>query len=129
ELPVEQLLRMQREVLEAERRRGTEELRGTQTAIDHQVGAMREELSRLNRLVEEVERDRREHVGELTSQLREAGRQTQVLADTTPDVEPYTTRNSSCRHCRPPRRWGRRRAYVAPSAGTVDCVLLFSRNG
>jgi DNA recombination protein RmuC len=83
ELPVEQLLRMQHEMLAAERRRGTEELRGTQTAIDLQVGAMREELGRLNRLVEEVERERREHVGELTSQLQAAGRQTQVLADTT----------------------------------------------
>jgi len=83
ELPVEQLLRMQHEMLAAERRRGTEELRGTQTAIDHQVNAMREELARLNRLVEETERDRREHVGELTSQLQAAGRQTQVLTDTT----------------------------------------------
>ncbi len=33
ELPVEQLLRMQHEMLAAERRRGTEDLRGTQTAI------------------------------------------------------------------------------------------------
>ena len=83
ELPVEQLLRMQQEMLAAERRRGTEELRGTQTAIDLQVGGMRDELARLNRLVEEVERERREHVGELTSQLQAAGRQTQVLAETT----------------------------------------------
>ena len=41
-----------------ERRRRTEELRGTQSAIDHQVGAMRDELARLNHLVEDVERDR-----------------------------------------------------------------------
>jgi DNA recombination protein RmuC len=33
--------------------------------------------------VEDTERDRREHVGELTSQLQAAGRQTQVLAETT----------------------------------------------
>src|SRR6201995_5647525 len=83
ELPVEELLRMQHEMLAAERRRGTEELRGTQTAIDHQVHAMREKRARLNRVVEETERGRREHVGELTSQLQAAGRQTQVLAETT----------------------------------------------
>ena len=44
---------------------------------------MREELARLNHLVQEVERERREHVGELTSQLQAAGRQTQVLTETT----------------------------------------------
>jgi DNA recombination protein RmuC len=117
ELPVEQLLRMQQQLLETERRRGTEELRGTQSAIDHQVGAMREELGRLNRLVEDVERDRREHVGELSSQLREAGRQTQVLAETTQSLREAlsstTTRG----------QWGERMAEdVLRLAGFVDGV-------
>jgi DNA recombination protein RmuC len=117
ELPVEQLLRMQREVLEAERRRGTEELRGTQTAIDHQVGAMREELARLNRLVEDVERDRREHVGELTGQLREAGRQTQVLADTTQSLREALSSTTAR------GQWGERMAEdVLRLAGFVDGV-------
>jgi DNA recombination protein RmuC len=117
ELPVEQFLRMQRELLDTERRRGTEELRGTQHAIDHQVGAMREELARLNRLVEEVERDRREHVGELTTQLREAGRQTQVLADTTQSLREALSSTTAR------GQWGERMAEdVLRLAGFVDGV-------
>ena len=44
---------------------------------------MRGDLAKLTGLLHEVERERREHVGELSSQLREAGRHTQVLAETT----------------------------------------------
>jgi DNA recombination protein RmuC len=117
ELPVEQLLRMQHEMLAAERRRGTEELRGTQTAIDLQVGAMREELARLNRLVEETERERREHVGELTSQLQAAGRQTQVLAETTQSLREALSSTTAR------GQWGERMAEdVLRLAGFVDGV-------
>jgi DNA recombination protein RmuC len=117
ELPVDQLLRMQHEMLAAERRRGTEELRGTQTAIDHQVQAMRAELARLNRLVEETERDRREHVGELTSQLQAAGRQTQVLAETTQSLREALSSTTAR------GQWGERMAEdVLRLAGFVDGV-------
>jgi len=114
---VEQLLRMQHEMLAAERRRGTEELRGTQTAIDHQVQGMREELARLNRLVEETERDRREHVGELSSQLHAAGRQTQVLAETTQSLREALSSTTAR------GQWGERMAEdVLRLAGFVDGV-------
>jgi DNA recombination protein RmuC len=117
EVPVEQLLRMQQEMLAAERRRGTEELRGTQTAIDLQVGAMREELARLNRLVQETERDRREHVGELTSQLRAAGHQTQVLAETAQSLREALSSTTAR------GQWGERMADdVLRLAGFVDGV-------
>jgi DNA recombination protein RmuC len=117
ELPVEQLLRMQHEMLTAERRRGTEELRGTQTAIDRQIQAMREELLRLNRLVEETERTRREHVGELTSQLQAAGRQTQVLAETTQSLREALSSTTAR------GQWGERMAEdVLRLAGFVDGV-------
>jgi DNA recombination protein RmuC len=117
DLPVEQLLRMQHEMLAAERRRGTEELRGTQTAIDLQVGAMREELARLNRLVEETERERREHVGELTSQLHAAGRQTQALAETTQSLREALSSTSAR------GQWGERMAEdVLRLAGFVDGI-------
>ena len=116
-LPVEQLLRMQHEMLAAERRRGTEELRGTQTAIDQQVHAMRDELARLNRLVEETERERREHVGELTSQLHAAGRQTQVLAETTESLRQALSSTTAR------GQWGERMAEdVLRLAGFVDGV-------
>ncbi len=117
EFPIEQLLQMQREVLATERQRGTEELRGTQHAIDQQVGTMREELARLNRLVEDVERSRREHVGELTSQLREAGRHTQVLADTTHSLREALSSTTAR------GQWGERMAEdVLQLAGFVDGI-------
>jgi DNA recombination protein RmuC len=117
ELPVEHLLRMQQEMLAAERRRGTEELRGTQSAIDLQVGAMREELARLNRLVEETERERREHVGALTSQLQAAGRQTQVLAETTQSLREALSSTTAR------GQWGERMAEdVLRLAGFVDGI-------
>ncbi len=117
ELPVEQLLRMQHEMLASERRRGTEELRGTQSAIDQQVQGMREELARLNRLVEDTERDRREHVGELTSQLQAAGRQTQVLTETTQSLREALSSTTAR------GQWGERMAEdVLQLAGFVDGI-------
>jgi DNA recombination protein RmuC len=116
-LPIDQLLQMQRDVLEADRRRGTEELRGTRSAIDHQVGTMRDELARLNRLVEDVERSRREHVGELSGQLREAGRHTQVLADTTQSLREALSSTTAR------GQWGERMAEdVLRLAGFIDGV-------
>ena len=117
EIPFDQLLRMQREVLEAERLRGTEELRGTETAISQQVGTMRDELVRLHRLVEEIERDRREHVGELTSQLRAAGHQTQVLTETTQSLREALSSTTAR------GQWGERMAEdVLRLAGFIDGV-------
>ena len=117
QLPVEQLVRMQQEVMAAERRRGTEELRGTQTAIELQVGSMRDELARLHRVVEEVERERREHVGALSSQLQAAGRQTQVLAETTQSLREALSSTTAR------GQWGERMADdVLRLAGFVDGV-------
>jgi len=78
---------------------------------------MREELARLNRLVEDVERSRREHVGELSGQLREAGRHTQVLADTTQSLREALSSTTAR------GQWGERMAEdVLRLAGFVDGV-------
>ena len=117
DLPFDQLLQMQREILETERLRGTQELRGTETAISQQVGTMRDELVRLHQLVEEVERDRREHVGELSSQLRAAGRQTQVLTETTQSLREALSSTTAR------GQWGERMAEdVLRLAGFIDGV-------
>lgn len=117
DLPFDQLLQMQREILQTERLRGTQELRGTETAISQQVGTMRDELVRLHQLVEEVERDRREHVGELSSQLRAAGRQTQVLTETTQSLREALSSTTAR------GQWGERMAEdVLRLAGFIDGV-------
>jgi DNA recombination protein RmuC len=119
---VEQLVRMNQEVMDAERRRGTEELGGTKTLIDQQVGTMRDELSKLTGLLHEVERERREHVGQLSSQLREAGRHTQVLAETTQSLREALSSTSAR------GQWGERMAEdVLRLAGLIDGVNYHKR--
>ncbi len=114
---VEQLVRMNQEMMEAERRLGTQELDGTRGLIDQQMGNMRVELAKLTGLLHEVERERREHVGELSSQLQEAGRHTQVLAETTQSLREALSSTSAR------GQWGERMAEdVLRLAGFIDGV-------
>ena len=80
---IDHLVRMNEQMLGAERRLGTQDLEGKKSLIDHEIVGMRGDLQKLTSLVTDIEKERREHVGELSSQLREAGRNTQVLAETT----------------------------------------------
>jgi DNA recombination protein RmuC len=114
---VEQLVRRNQEMLDAERRLGSQQLEGTKSLIDQQVGGMRDELSKLTGLVQEVERERREHVGQLSSQLREAGRHTQVLAETTQSLREALSSTTAR------GQWGERMAEdVLRLAGLIDGV-------
>jgi DNA recombination protein RmuC len=114
---VDELLRMNRELLDADRRRSGAELEGKKASIDDQVAVMRTELARLTDLVHSVERDRRQHVGALTNQLREAGRHTQVLAETTQSLREALASTSAR------GQWGERMAEdVLRLAGFVDGI-------
>ena len=114
---VAQLVRMNQEMMDAERRLGTQELEGTKSLIDQQVGGMRADLAKLTGLLHEVERERREHVGELSSQLHEAGRQTQVLAETTQSLREALSSTTAR------GQWGERMAEdVLRLAGFIDGV-------
>jgi DNA recombination protein RmuC len=120
---VEQLMQMNQEMMASQRRLGREELDGKQSLIDHQVGSMREELARLTGLLHDVERERREHVGQLSSQLREAGRHTQVLAETTQSLREALSSTSAR------GQWGERMAEdVLRLAGLVDGVNYRKRH-
>ena len=114
---VDQLVRVNQEMMDAERRLGTQELEGKKSLIDEQVGTMRVELARLTGLLHDVERERREHVGQLTSQLREAGRHTEVLAETTQSLREALSSTSAR------GQWGERMAEdVLRLAGFIDGV-------
>jgi DNA recombination protein RmuC len=114
---VEHLVRMNQEMMDAERRLGSQELDGKKSLIDQQVGNMREELAKLTGLLHEVERERREHVGQLSSQLREAGRHTQVLAETTQSLREALSSTTAR------GQWGERMAEdVLRLAGLIDGV-------
>jgi DNA recombination protein RmuC len=114
---VGQLVRMNQEMMDAERRLGNQELDGKKSLIDQQVGNMRDELSKLTGLLHDVERERREHVGQLSSQLQEAGRHTQVLAETTQSLREALSSTTAR------GQWGERMAEdVLRLAGLIDGV-------
>jgi DNA recombination protein RmuC len=114
---VDRLVRMNQEMLDGQRRLGAQELAGTRERIDLQVADVRAELARLTGVLHEVERERREHVGALSGQLREAGRQTQVLAETTQSLREALSSTTAR------GQWGERMAEdVLRLAGFVDGV-------
>ena len=70
---IEQMVRMNEQAIAAERRLGSQELEGKKSLIDREIVGMRGELEKLTSLVHDIEHERREHVGQLTTQLAEAG--------------------------------------------------------
>jgi DNA recombination protein RmuC len=114
---VEHVVRLNREMLAAERRLGSQELDGKKSLIDQEIVGVRGDLQKLTALVEGIERERREHVGQLTSQLAEAGRTTQVLAETTQSLREALSSTTAR------GQWGERMADdVLRLAGFVDGV-------
>jgi DNA recombination protein RmuC len=114
---IDHLVRMNEQMLAAERRLGTQDLEGKKSLIDHELVGMRGDLQQLTALVHDIEKERREHVGELTSQLREAGRNTQVLAETTQSLREALSSTTAR------GQWGERMADdVLRLAGFVDGV-------
>ena len=117
ETAIDHLVRMNEQMLAAERRLGTQDLEGKKSLIDHEIVGIRGDLQKLTSLVTDIEKERREHVGELSSQLREAGRSTQVLAETTQSLREALS--STTAH----GQWGERIAEdVLRLAGFVDGV-------
>src|SRR5262245_2329842 len=114
---VDHVVRMNEQMLAAERRLGTKDLEGKKSLIDQELVGMRGELQKLTELVQDIERERREHVGQLTSQLAEAGRNTQVLAETTHSLREALSSTTAR------GQWGERMADdVLRLAGFVDGV-------
>ena len=115
---VDQLVRMNQEMLDGRapaRCAGARRDPGARSTS--RWPTMRTELARLTGVLHEVERERREHVGELSGQLREAGRQTQVLAETTQSLREALSSTTAR------GQWGERMAEdVLRLAGFVDGV-------
>ncbi|MEX1007558.1 MAG: DNA recombination protein RmuC [Acidimicrobiia bacterium] len=114
---IDHLVRMNEQMLTAERRLGTQDLEGKKSLIDHELVGMRGDLQKLTSLVHDIESERREHVGQLSSQLAEAGRNTQVLAETTQSLREALSSTTAR------GQWGERMADdVLRLAGLVDGV-------
>ena len=114
---VEHLVRMNREMLDAQQRLSTQQLAGERDVVDRQVGAMRTELARLTDLLVSVEAERREQSGALSAQLAEAGRNTRALAESTQSLREALSSTTAR------GQWGERMADdVLRLAGFVDGV-------
>jgi DNA recombination protein RmuC len=114
---IEHLVQVNHEVMAGERELGARDLDGTKALIDQELAGMRSDLHRLGSLVQQVERERRQHVGELGEQLAATGRTTQLLADTTQSLREALSSTSAR------GQWGERMADdVLQLAGFVDGV-------
>jgi DNA recombination protein RmuC len=81
--PLGELLEVNRTLLEQERARGTAELDGARTLIDHQLSSVATELQRVGALVHDLESDRRQSFGVLASELQRQHEGLRALTETT----------------------------------------------
>lgn len=80
---IETIIGLAKEKLSSERELSIKELDNKKGLIDQQLERMGSELEGVSELVKKLEKDREQKFGELTSQLKTAGEQTQALAQTT----------------------------------------------
>ncbi len=79
----EELIKMAKEKLEAERAVTAKELEGKKALIDQQIQQLNTKLTEVSRLIEELEKDRQLKFGQLAREIEETNRQTLLLAQTT----------------------------------------------
>lgn len=79
----EEFLKLAKAKLESERELGVKELDAKKGLIDQQLQQMSGELESVSKLVKDLENDRVEKFGELTSQLKTTSEQTSLLTQTT----------------------------------------------
>ena len=80
---VEKFITMADSKLKSERELGTQELDKKKGLIDQQLSTMTNELEKVAKLMEGLEKDREQKFGELTDQLKNAGEQTAKLTEVT----------------------------------------------
>ncbi|MBW1683311.1 MAG: DNA recombination protein RmuC [Deltaproteobacteria bacterium] len=112
-----ELLKMAGSTLASERQMTVKELDARKGLIDQQIQAMTVELANVSKLVRDLEKDRVEKFGELSSQLQAAREQTEALARTT------NTLQEALASTRVRGQWGERMAEdVLRLAGFVENV-------
>jgi DNA recombination protein RmuC len=79
----EEFLKLAKSKLDSEKELGVKELEAKKGLIDEQLTRMASELENVSKLVKELEKDRVEKFGELTSQLKSTKEQTDSLMQTT----------------------------------------------
>jgi DNA recombination protein RmuC len=113
----EEFLKLARARLQAEREAGARELGEKKGLIDQQLQRMTAELDKVSTLMRDLEKDRVEKFGELTSQLRATAQQTEALRQAT------TTLREALASTKARGQWGERMAEdVLRLAGFIENV-------
>ncbi len=113
----DEFLKLARETLATERQAGTKDLGEKKSLIDQQLRNMAGELEKVSVLVKELEKDREQKFGELTNYLKNAGEQTQALAESTSSLR------EALASTRARGQWGERMAEdVLRMAGFIENV-------
>ena len=113
----EEFLKLAKTKLESEREISTKELDTKKGLIDQQLQHMTSKLENVSKLMKELEKDRVQKFGELTSQLKTASEQTAALMQTT------TTLREALASTKVRGQWGERMAEdVLRLAGFIEKV-------
>lgn len=113
----EEFLKLSKTVLQSEREVSVKELEAKKLLIDQQLQRMHKEMESVASLVRELERDRLEKYGDLSSQLRAAGEQTAALTQITNSLREALS-NTKARG-----QWGERMAEdILRISGLVENV-------
>jgi DNA recombination protein RmuC len=113
----EEFLKLAKEKLETERQVNIKELDSKKGLIDQQLGKISEELEKVSNTARELEKDRVEKFGQLSTQLKAAGEQTTALRETTDSLREVL----SSSHAR--GRWGERMAEdILSFAGFIEQI-------
>jgi len=113
----EEFLKLAKARLESEREVSIKELDGKKGLIDQQLLRMTGELDNVSKLMKELEKDRVEKFGELSSHLKVVGDQTRALTQTT------NTLREALASSRARGQWGERMAEdVLQIAGFIENI-------
>ncbi len=112
-----QLLQMADKVLEDRSRLSEEQLDGKKKLIDQSLGNMKQELSKVQNLIQKIETERKQTYGELSTQLKQSVEQTQHLQDIAHQL------SAALSHTQTRGQWGERMAEdVLRMAGFIEGI-------
>ncbi len=112
-----QLVQMADKVLEDRSRLSEEQLTSKKKLIDQTLGNMKEELAKVQNLIQKMENERKQSYGELSEQLKQSMQQTQHLQNITQQLSTALT------HTQARGQWGERMAEdVLRMAGFIEGI-------
>ena len=113
----EEFLKLAKEQMSHQQELSGKELEGKKSLIDQTLKSMKDELGKVNHVVQELEKDRQAKFGVLTHEITKTAKETQILRETTGELK------NALSHSRIRGQWGERMAEdVLRLAGFIENV-------